>query len=99
MLGAGINFDWDASNIEKCRKHGVSIEDIEFVLSHPLSLRADLDHSQSEERQQAVGRTRSGRHVFVVFTMRQRTGQLHVRPISARYMHRKEIGRYEKDAD
>ena len=25
-------FDWDAGNFEKCRKHGVSIEEIEAVL-------------------------------------------------------------------
>jgi uncharacterized DUF497 family protein len=95
MALVGIGFDWDDGNIEKCQKHGVTRADID--LTHALFLRSDLSHSQAEERQQAVGRTHSGRHVFLVFTMRERGGQLLIRPISARFMHLKEVRRYEED--
>jgi uncharacterized protein len=58
--------------------------------------------SQKESRFCAVGQTASGRKVFLVFTLR-RKGDKHrgdeqlIRPISARYMHKKEIESYEKE--
>ncbi len=38
-----------------------------------------------------------GRGVFMVFTLRRRGDELLIRPISARYMHKKEIDGYEKE--
>ena len=35
--------------------------------------------------------------VLIVFTLRLRAGETFVRPISARYMHAKEIKHYEKE--
>lgn len=43
----------------------------------------------------AIGKTRSGRYVFLVFMLRELDGRINARPISARYMHRKEIDHYE----
>ena len=43
----------------------------------------------------AVGVLANGRHVFVVFTIREREGARLIRAISARFMHEKEIRRYE----
>ena len=83
-------FDWDDGNREKCRLHGVSIEEIEEALSI-IRFVVD-DPSPGEKRYRTVGRTRAGRHVFAVFTMR---GTL-LRPISVRYMHAKEVRAYEK---
>ncbi len=57
----------------------------------------DEEHSESEERFRAIGKTRSGRHVFLVFTLREKAGETLIRPISARSMHRKEIEHYEKE--
>jgi uncharacterized DUF497 family protein len=37
-----------------------------------------------------------GRFAFVAFTVRRKGGRKYIRPISARYMHRKEIEAYEK---
>jgi uncharacterized protein len=34
--------------------------------------------------------------MFVAFTFRERDGATFIRPISARYMHKKEIEAYEK---
>jgi len=45
-----------------------------------------------------VGRDSHGRAMFVAFTMREQTDRLLIRPISARYMHRKEIENYEKES-
>jgi uncharacterized DUF497 family protein len=89
-------FDWDAGNIEKCQKHGVSIEEIEWVLRHPFAYIKDVLHSDVEDRLNAIGSTLEGRSLFVVFTVRVRNGLNYVRPISARYMHRKEMIYYEE---
>ena len=42
-------------------------------------------------------KTRAGRFSFVVFTLRVADDQFKLRPISARYMHKKEIAKYEKE--
>ena len=47
-------------------------------------------------RVRAVGRATTGRYVFVVFTIRMQFGRRLIRPVSARYMHRKEVRRYEE---
>lgn len=90
-------FDWDAGNRSKCRKHGLSAAQIERLFEAPVAVLPDAGHSQREPRFRAIGRDTNGRAVFVVFTMRQRAGTLLIRPISARYMHRKEIATYEKE--
>ena len=90
-------FDWDKANREKCRKHGVSISEIEALFMGPLAIRADYRHSLTEQRLAAVGKGKAGRSIFLVFTLRERNAKTYVRPISARYMHRKEIEHYEKE--
>jgi uncharacterized DUF497 family protein len=89
-------FDWDNGNRAKCLKHGVSIAEIESLFEGNPALKADIDHSHSEVRVRAVGRARTGRHIFVVFTIRTQLGRRLIRPVSARYMHRKEVRRYEE---
>lgn len=89
-------FDWDDGNSEKCRKHGMTLEEVEHVLLAPLAVTADGDHSNYEERRIAIGLTPSGRHAFVVFTERRRQGRLLLRAISARFMREKELRRYEQ---
>ena len=44
----------------------------------------------------AIGKSAAGRYVFVVFMLREIDGQTKLRPISARYMHQKEIDHYER---
>jgi len=88
-------FDWDAGNLAKCQKHGVTQDEIEYALDNVPFLVPDYDHSEQEDRIIAVGRNRSGRPVFVVFTVRMSGEHELVRPLSARYMHRREIERYE----
>ncbi len=91
-------FDWDDGNIEKCQKHGVSIEEIETTFGTAgFHVAPDVSHSQVEERFRAVGRTASGRTLFLVFTFRNYEASILFRVISARLMHKKEIAEYEKD--
>ena len=89
-------FDWDAGNRGKCAKHGVSTETIEAMFARGLTVLPDAAHSRDEERFRAIGRTAKGRAVFIVFTLRRQGGDLLIRPISARHMHRKEIEHYER---
>ena len=88
-------FDWDEVNSAKCQKHGVSIEEIEalFLEADPI-IGDDVEHSEQKDRFFDVGNAVSFRMIFVIFTLRQRAGLITLRPVSARYMHRKEIERY-----
>jgi uncharacterized DUF497 family protein len=90
-------FDWDEGNSEKCRKHGVSIAEIESLFHRPFSVVSDTEHSMAEERLIAIGKSEEGRHILIVFTRRERGGETLIRPISARYMHQKEIEYYEEE--
>lgn len=90
-------FDWDDGNRAKCRKHDLTTALIESLFREGLAILPDEAHSQKEHRFKAVGRTEEGRYVFVVFTLRGREGSVLIRPISARYMHAKEVKTYEKE--
>jgi len=99
MDGTIDGFDWDAGNLAKCQKHGLSVAEIEYVVRHTETLIVhDIKNSVSETRFIAVGRTPSGRYAFVAFTPRHRGNQNLLRPISARFMHKREIARYEKES-
>lgn len=89
-------FDWDDGNWPKCGKHGVSREDIEYVLLGKPAVMAD-PHPE-EPRMRAIGKTAAGRYVFLVFMLREIGGQTMLRPISARFMHQKEVAHYENQA-
>ncbi len=91
-------FDRDEGNREKCQNHGVSIAEIENVSSKDPRVAADMKHSANEDRLLAVGRTSKGLPVFVAFTLRTKKGRRSVRPVSARYMHYKEIAAYEEES-
>ncbi len=89
-------FQWDEGNKEKCRKHGVPLDVIEDIFTRPVMTFPD-DHSDAETRFKAIGKAKDNRHVFVVFTLRKDHDALLIRPVSARYMHQKEITAYEKE--
>lgn len=89
---AGIN--WDSGNWPKCGKHGVGKADIDHVLRH-MTFRIP-DPNPDEPRFRTAARAADGRPVFVVYTHRDRDGGLWLRPISARFMHDKEIAQYER---
>ena len=90
-------FEWDSGNCTKCQKHGVTIAEIEGLFRSPVMILPDHHHSTAEARLRAIGKTEAGRYVFLVFTVRERDGGIYIRPISARYMHQKEIDSYEEE--
>jgi hypothetical protein len=90
-------FDWNQGNLTKCQKHGVPVAEIESLFHQDHQIAPDFKHSAVESRHLAVGRSASGRAMFVVFTLREHDGKQLVRPISARYMHAEEIERYEQN--
>ena len=89
-------FEWDQGGRDKCQKHGVSVAALESAFHRTMTVFPDPAHSQDEERFIAIGKTDEGRSIFVAFTLRTHRGETFIRPISARYMHRKEVEHYEK---
>jgi uncharacterized DUF497 family protein len=89
-----LRFDWDDGNWPKCGKHGLTQAQIEEAFqSDPLIA---PDPNPAETRWRAIGRLSTARLVFVVFTYREVGAELLIRPISARYMHAKEVKHYER---
>ena len=88
-------FDWDAANTKKCQRHGFPIAEIGRLFMRDPDMYPDLKHSEIESRYYAIGKNDAGRYIAVVFTYRQREGVMIICPISARYMHKKEINRFK----
>ena len=87
-------FDWDDGNLEKnWELHRVAFwEAEEIFFNEPLVVRADGEHSKQEARYLALGKSDSGRLVFVAFTVRRSL----IRVISARDMTSREVRVYEQ---
>ncbi|MGI8894923.1 MAG: BrnT family toxin [Casimicrobiaceae bacterium] len=99
MNGALSEFDWDRGNRAKCQEHGVSLAEIEALFHGAVAVFPHPKHSPVEERLLAIGKGRRGRYVFLAFTIRVRGTQRFIRPISARYMHQKEVEHYARETD
>ncbi len=96
LEGTGEDFDWDADNRTKNRKHGVEAEDVEALLGQPVLLAGRIVQPEHEEpRWFLLGRDAKGRRLALVFTRRR--GRL--RPISCRPMRQTEREVYEKAID
>ncbi len=92
-LSGAEGFDWDRGNVQKnWARRRVAFHECEEVFFHEPVLVPDPDHSGSEQRWFAFGRTAKGRLLTIVFTIRKNT----IRVISARDMSRKERGKYEE---
>ena len=89
-------FDWDDGNRLKCQKHGLTLEEVESIFLGEPVVSLNAKHFSPEERFHAIGKTNAGRYAYVVFTFRQTDSQILIRPISARYMHQKEVEYYEQ---
>ena len=88
-------FDWDKHNAGKIwKKHHVHFAEAEEVFyDENIKVLPDEDHSEQEQRYRALGKTRLGRYLFVVFTRRKNL----IRVVSARDMHRKERRTYHEE--
>lgn len=87
-------FEWDEGNLTKSwEKHRVSIAECEQVFfNRPLIVADDERHSGEEPRYYVLGKTDTGRELFIVLTVRRRR----VRVISARDMNKKEREKYRE---
>jgi uncharacterized DUF497 family protein len=54
-------FDWDVGNRTKCKKHGLSIAEIESLFNRPIIILPDKENPQGERRFRAIGTTEKGR--------------------------------------
>jgi uncharacterized DUF497 family protein len=90
-----ITFEWDEGNRDKnFIKHGVTTSEAEEVFFDP-GKRAypDPKHSLNEPRSILVGKTKGGRLLFIVYTIRNDR----IRVISARDLNKdREVDLYEK---
>jgi uncharacterized DUF497 family protein len=96
VFEAVAGFDWDEGNRAKCVRHGVTIAAIESLFESTIAVLPDPAHSRIEVRYKAIGKAANGRSVLIVFTLRTHEGETLIRPISARYMHKKEVAYYEE---
>ena len=87
------SFDWDEGNINKNKeKHKVEYRECEEIFSNkPLVFIEDKQHSQSENRWGALGKTNKGRLLAVYFTIRNNK----IRIISARDQGKKDKQAYQ----
>ena len=83
---AGVKYEWDPKkNQANLRSHGVSFETASLVFDDPnIVYRTDVKHSDSEERDIAIGVAGQGGILFVVNTIRGDGEQEIIRIISAR---------------
>jgi uncharacterized DUF497 family protein len=91
-----LEFEWDEANKNKIwLKHKVSSEECEEAFATEyLFKQPDELHSDKENRHILVSKTKKARFLFIVYTLRKNK----VRVVSARGMHKKELGFYEKEA-
>jgi uncharacterized DUF497 family protein len=87
-------FEWDKYNINKnWEKHHVTpVESEEVFFNNPVIVAGDIEHSKSEIRYYALGKTAQNRKLFISFTIRNSK----IRIISSRDMSKKERDNYEK---
>jgi uncharacterized DUF497 family protein len=88
-----MRFEWHDDKAESnALKHGITFEEAVTVFADPyLLFTEDVQHSQREEREWAIGESENGSIVVVVFTMRGER----IRIISARRATKRECQRYE----
>ena len=76
-MSRDVEFDWDVHNLKHLAKHGISRLDAENVLSGNHIL-LEYQMEGDEERWIALGATRTGRVLEIVFAVRGRA----IRPIT-----------------
>ncbi len=84
-------FDWDAGNIHKVSSR-VPLEIVEEAFFRDPLVAFDSEHSSRKEKRYLLICLKFKKPVFLVFTMRNNK----VRVLTARYMHKREVKKYEK---
>jgi|SRR3989344_3919495 len=100
-LGEVKEFEWDEANIEHIAKHNVIPREAEEVFfDKNNALNEDIKHSTTEVRFLIIGKTKKGRLLYQVFTIRggkMSKALLRIRVISSRNINKKEVGLYEEE--
>ena len=94
ILSLVDGFEWDRGNITKnWERHSVTNSECEDVFfNNSFFVKKDIPDSLKESRYFVLGKTESGRLLFIVFIIRNNK----IRVISARDMSRKERKIYEE---
>jgi len=93
LSGGQQDFDWDAGNRTKSRKHGVETTDVEGMFQRPtVFLGRIIEPAHDEDRWLLLGQDLRGRRLTLVFARRGDQ----VRPVSCRPMRRTEKKIYEE---
>ncbi len=69
---------------------------IESVFGRSVTIFDDPFDPGLEKRMRAIGKDEQGHYIFIVFCLRVKNDVTLLRPISARYMHAKEVRHYEQ---
>jgi uncharacterized protein len=72
MNDEGLDFEWDAANLEHIATHGITAEEAEqAILGDALEIELQVDEeSDAEERLLQLGETATGRILQIVTTWR-----------------------------
>jgi uncharacterized DUF497 family protein len=93
LTGTAGQFEWDAGNRSKGRKHGVMPSRVESLFRRPVFLAGRIvEPAHDEPRWLLLGEANTGRRLALIFT--RRGNQL--RPISCRPMRRNERRLYDE---
>lgn len=98
LIKEPLEFEWDEGNQDKnWSKHSVTMAEAEQVFfDQQRKMSRDVGHSRREPRFVLIGKTKTGRILFITFTLRKTK----IRVISARDLNpRKERRLYEKTLD
>jgi len=89
-----LSFDWDKGNLLKSLlRHNVTNKECEEAFGdRSKRILEDVKHSNKESRFLLLGKTKSSRLLYIVFTLRSRKARV----VSARDLNKKEYGYYEK---
>ncbi len=89
-----IEFEWDEANINHIIKHNVVVNEAEDIFFDPDNvLHEDINHSIAELRFLIIGKTRKGRLLYEIFTIRKKK----IRIISSRDINKRELSLYLED--
>jgi uncharacterized DUF497 family protein len=93
MIGGEADFDWDAGNLTKNRKHGVESMSIEAIFANVFVFEGRIvEPTHPEARWLILGQDDTGRRLALIVARRGNR----LRPISCRPMRTKERRRYEE---
>jgi uncharacterized DUF497 family protein len=95
LAGKPDDFDWDAGNRDKTRKHGVEPKDVEAMFRRPrvIVFAGRIEQpAHTEPRWLVLGKDGNQRRLALIFTRRGER----IRPISCRPMRPKEKRTYEE---